>query len=133
MACKTGKALKDNQILIIYFIGEEIRVQRRICILFFFFFGCAGSSLWHVDFSRGAHRLGWATASGILDPQPGIKPTSPALEGRFFPGPPGKSQEFVLFLQSHFLLQNICSIHVKSLVFIFICLTLSLCICYFQC
>ena len=96
---KLGRHIKDNQILIIYFIGEEIRVQ-RICILFFF--GCAGSSLWHVDFSRVAHRLSCATACGILDPQPGIKPTSPVLEGRFFPGPPGKSQEFVLFLQPHF-------------------------------
>ena len=32
---KLGRHMKDNQILIIYFIGEEIRVQ-RICILFFF-------------------------------------------------------------------------------------------------
>ena len=40
-----------------------------------------------------ACRLSCPAASGILVPQPGIKPTSSALEGRFFTtGPPGKSQ-----------------------------------------
>ena len=45
------------------------------------------------------HRLSscslWAVASsecGILGPQPGIEPLSPALQGRFLTtGPPGKS------------------------------------------
>ena len=96
---KLGRHMKDNQILIIYFIGEEIRVQ-RICILFFFWL-CWVCTV-ACGFSRVAHRLTCATACGILDPQPGIKPTSPVLEGRFFPRPPGKSQEFVLFLQPHF-------------------------------
>ena len=37
-------------------------------------------------------RLSSPAAYGILVPQPGIEPTSPALEGRFFTnGPPGKS------------------------------------------
>ena len=37
-------------------------------------------------------RLSCSTACGILAPRPEIKPTSPALEGRFFTsGPPGKS------------------------------------------
>ena len=35
-------------------------------------------------------------AHGILVPRPGIKPTSPALEGGFLTlGPPGKSLEFI--------------------------------------
>ena len=40
-----------------------------------------------------ARRLSCPTACGILVPQPGIEPTSPALDGGFFTtGPPGKSQ-----------------------------------------
>ena len=39
-----------------------------------------------------AHRLNCPGACGILVPQPGIEPASPALEGIFFTtGPPGKS------------------------------------------
>ena len=39
-----------------------------------------------------ALRLSCPAACGILVPRPRIKPTSPALEGRFFStGPPGKS------------------------------------------
>ena len=30
-------------------------------------------------------------ACGILVPQPGLEPTAPALEGKVFTGPPGKS------------------------------------------
>ena len=38
------------------------------------------------------HGLSCPLACGILVPQPGIQPASPALEGRFLtPGPPGKS------------------------------------------
>ena len=37
-------------------------------------------------------------ACGILAPQPGIKPTPPALEGKVLTtGPPGKSQTFLIF------------------------------------
>ena len=51
-------------------------------LFFFFFFGCSGSLLLCVGL----------VACGILVPQPGIEPTSPALEGRFSTiGPPGKS------------------------------------------
>ena len=40
-----------------------------------------------------AHGLTCPGAGGILVPQPGVEPASPALEGRLFtPGPPGKSQ-----------------------------------------
>ena len=43
---------------------------------------------------------------GILVPQPGFKPTSPALQGRFFtPGPPGKSWQPV-FLKCVFLAEE---------------------------
>ena len=86
-----------------------------------FFFGCAGSLLWHVGFSScgmqvpecadsvvvvrrlsscSTHGLGCPVAHGILVPQPGIEPASSALEGGFFfflegrfltTGPQGKS------------------------------------------
>ena len=37
-------------------------------------------------------------ACGILVPQPGMEPMSPALEGRFLTtGPPGKSLEYFFF------------------------------------
>ena len=40
----------------------------------------------------GAHGLSCPVARRILVPQPGIQPTSPAMEGRFLAtGPPGKS------------------------------------------
>ena len=90
---------------------------------FFFFFSCIGSALrcqgsllqhaaflqsWHLGFSCcgaqalecrdsvvAAHRLDCPLACGILVPQPGIKPVSPALEGGFLTtGPPGKSPQF---------------------------------------
>ena len=93
--------------------------------LFIYLFGCFGSSLWCAGFSLVvARRLQstWALfcgtralslrhassvvvacglccplACGILVPQPGIEPRSPALEGGFFTtGPPGKSVK-VLF------------------------------------
>ena len=45
-----------------------------------------------------AQQLSCSSTCGILVPQPGIKPVSPALEGRFLStGPPGKS------LPIHFL------------------------------
>ena len=38
-----------------------------------------------------AHRLSCPAARGILNPQPGIEPMSPALEGTFLTsGPPGE-------------------------------------------
>ena len=61
----------------------------------------AGSQLQHATFR--AHRFSScytqfflvAPWMWILDPQPGIKPTPPALKGRFLTtGPSGKSQGF---------------------------------------
>ena len=47
--------------------------------------------MWHSGFVAPA-------ACGILVPQPGIEPTSPALEGGFLTtGPPGKSQDSSYF------------------------------------
>ena len=52
------------------------------------------------DLSTMAHRLSCPAECGILVPQPGIEPMSPALEGGFFmSGPPGKSQEFLRVLE----------------------------------
>ena len=60
--------------------------------------GCAGSELWRVESFAEAHRplscrerapqvavsgLICPSTCGILVPQPGIEPTSPALQGRF--------------------------------------------------
>ena len=64
-----------------------------------YLFGCIGSQLQHARSllqSTGclvvAHRLSCPVACGILVPQPGIKPMSPALQGRFLTTePPGKS------------------------------------------
>ena len=87
-----------------YFLAASgLRVQR------------AGSSLWHVVSFIAAHGLlsscgaraprhtgsvvvacglSCPTSRGILVSWPGIKPTSPALEGGFFTsGPPGKPQD----------------------------------------
>ena len=51
---------------------------------------CMGS----VAVARG---LSCPVACGILVPQPGIKPASPALQDRFLtPGPPGKSPDYRL-------------------------------------
>ena len=42
-------------------------------------------------------RPGYSTVGRILVPQPGIKPVSPALQGRFLTsGPPGKSLKLTL-------------------------------------
>ena len=60
--------------------------------------GCTGSSPQHPTSLAAVHRLGWPTAYGLLVPQPGIKPVSPALEGKFLiTGPPGKSLEMIFF------------------------------------
>ena len=49
-------------------------------------------SLWCTDSLAVACRLSCSTACGILVPQPGIEPASPALQSRFLTsGPPGKS------------------------------------------
>ena len=46
-----------------------------------------------------AHGLSCPGVSGILAPQPGIKPMSPALEGRFLTTrPPGKSPKYTLLI-----------------------------------
>ena len=48
--------------------------------------------LWHVGSLVEARGLSCPSACGILVPQPGIEPASPALEGGFFtPGLPGES------------------------------------------
>ena len=55
-------------------------------------FHCGTQALELAGSVVAAHRLSCPTACGILIPQPGIKPMSPALEGGFLTtGPPGKS------------------------------------------
>ena len=53
--------------------------QRPACLLIC---GCAGLCC-SMDTVVVAHRLRCSEACGILVPQPGVEPTSPALEGRF--------------------------------------------------
>ena len=60
--------------------------------------GCTGSSLQHLTSPAAMHRLSCPTAYGLLVPRPGMKPVSPAVEGKFLTtGPPGKSQEMIFF------------------------------------
>ena len=55
-------------------------------------------SLQHTGSLVEVRGLSWPTACGILVPQPGIKPMSPALEGGFLTtGPPGKSLTTIFF------------------------------------
>ena len=91
-------------------------------LVFFFFFGCIGSSLLHTGFSlqwllllqsTGSRHAGFSSCSmqaqelwctGLVAlrqlnlwdlPGPGIKPVSPALAGGFSTtAPPGKSRMF---------------------------------------
>ena len=59
--------------------------------IYLFIFGCIGSSLQHAGFYIVVCRLRCPTACEILVPRPGIKPASPALQGRFLTtGSPGK-------------------------------------------
>ena len=62
--------------------------------------GCAGSLLWHMRFSLvAAGSLCCPMGCGILVPQLGVKPMSPALEDRFLTtGPPGKSPRLTAIL-----------------------------------
>ena len=61
---------------------------------------CDAWALKHVGSVVAVHGLSCPAACGILVPRPGIKPPSPALEGRFLTtGPPGKSPICKLFLK----------------------------------
>ena len=54
---------------------------------------CGTWGLGHAGSVVVSHGFSCPVACGILVPQPGIKPTSPPLEGKFLTtGPPGKSQ-----------------------------------------
>ena len=114
-------------------LGSPGKTGTFILFYFFFniyLFGCVGSQLQHAGSSlhhggsfivmhglskcgawalehsgslTAGHRLSCPEACGILVPQPGIQPTSPALQGRFLTsGPPVNSQE-------HFILTDIIS------------------------
>ena len=90
-----------------------------VCFCFFFFLAELGllcctwafsSGLWVTGSVVVAHRLSCSTACGILVPQPGIKPASPALEGGFLTtGPAGKTLPCSLSLHYDFS-PNICVI-----------------------
>ena len=84
--------LEGSHLEILYCTHKDSFFKRdhthRFCLVKSFF-GCVGSSLWHLGSScRGAqalecagsgvakHRLRCPTACGILVPQPGIKPAS---------------------------------------------------------
>ena len=72
---------------------------------FTYLFGCIVSTFSMGDCLLGSqfslvvtHRLGCPMAGGILVPRLGIKPMSPALEGRFLTtGPPGTSFNYCSF------------------------------------
>ena len=58
-------------------------LRNSTCFIYLFYFGCAGSLLWHAGFATCATKPGCLEACGILGPWPGVKLASPALEGRF--------------------------------------------------
>ena len=61
---------------------------------------CNAWALDHVVPVVAAYQFSCSVACGILVPQPGIEPMSPALQGRFLTtGPPGKS--LALLLSDH--------------------------------
>ena len=76
-------------------------------LILFIYLGCAGSMLQTQALCCAvqtslvvAQGLSCPMACGILVPQPGIEPLSPAWDGGFFmSGPPGKSQEFLRVLE----------------------------------
>ena len=69
----------------------------RVFWFFFLFSSCGVQAPGCVGSVVVVHRLSRLTACRILVPQPGIEPTSPALEGGFFTsGPPGKSPFYIL-------------------------------------
>ena len=76
--------------------------------------GMRGLLLRHTSSVVVARGLSCPTACGILVPQPGIEPTSPALEGRFFTtGSPGKSLSLSLLksaLSDSYMFQKFISI-----------------------
>lgn len=58
---------------------------------------CETFSLWFRDSLVVARRFSCSMVCGILVPQPGIKPMSPASQGGFFAvGPPGKAKQSLL-------------------------------------
>ena len=70
-----------------------------ICFYLFlkFYFGCAGSLLWHTGFASWVPGLSCPEVCGILVPWSGIEPMSPAMEGGFLtPGPPRKSPAMMM-------------------------------------
>ena len=104
--------------LILYTIYIHICVytksQRDFCVqcsfLKLFIYGYTEFSLWHVA------SLVEPRACGILVPLPGIKPTCPALEGRFLStGPPEKSCVLILFFFLMFAYFCLCQVFVLSL------------------
>ena len=69
--------------------------------------GCTGSSLQHGLALVAAHRHNCSEACGILVPWLGIKPTFPALEGRFLTtGQPKKSLDQDFLTSAWFGLDN---------------------------
>ena len=75
------------------FIAQGPRDVVLYCVLRVFSFGCARSLLWPAGFSSCDVRASEYAGSVVLVPQPGIEPTSPALEGEFLTtGLPGKPQ-----------------------------------------
>ena len=78
----------------------HVRKIPVLTVLIFFFFLAALGLCCSMPFSL---------ACGILVPQPGIKPASPALEGKFLiTGPPGMSPFLIVFiLEIHFFYPHV--------------------------
>ena len=75
-------------------------------------------SLWHPASLVTVHGLNCSEPRGILVPEPGIEPMSPALQGRFLStGLPGKFPQYLFWsiTVNYLILQLSCSKHMKTI------------------
>ena len=92
--CIAYKFAKINNFIYLFiWLRRVLVVARGILVAACRIFHCsAWASLWLWCAGSKARGLNCPTECGILVPQPGIEPMSPALEGGFLTtGPPGKS------------------------------------------
>ena len=79
----------------------------RVLVLAHGVFCCGTWAPEHMGSVVAVHGLSCPVACGILVPQPGIKPASPALEGGFLTtGPPGKSLFSIFISKERIHLKN---------------------------
>ena len=80
-----------------YFLADGSQLSSFVCLIWLHWVlvaACGIFSLGHMGSLVVVHRFSCSMVCGIVVPQPGIKPTSPALQGGFLTtGPQRKSQQ----------------------------------------